>query len=108
MTVLWGREDDGIWTMPLCASGAGVTRASSHTPTRMMPTVNFPPGYPALLRHHVPNGLPFPVETVLELPAIAYELKQRDDWWVVRVVATGEAVYHGPGSFEVFVSAALF
>jgi hypothetical protein len=56
----------------------------------------------------VPDGLPFPVETVLELPATAYEVKQRDDWWVVRVRATGEAVYQGPGPVEVFVSAALF
>lgn len=74
----------------------------------MMPSVNFPPGHPTLLRHPVPDGLPFPVETVLELPAIAYEVEQRDDWWIVRIGATGEAVYQGPGPVEVFVSAAPF
>lgn len=70
--------------------------------------MNQPPGHPTLLRHPVPDGLPFPVETVLELPADAYEVEQCNDWWIVCVEATGEAVYQGPGPVEVFVSAAPF
>jgi hypothetical protein len=79
-----------------------------HTPSRMIPSVNFPPGHPTLLRHPVPDGIPFPVETVLELPVVAYQVEQRGDWWIVRVVATGEAVYQGPGPVEVFVSEVSF
>ena len=75
-----------------------------HTPASMILNVNFPPGHPTLLRHPVPDGLPFPAETVLELPAAAYRVEQRDHWWIVRVGATGEAVYQGPGPVEVFVS----
>jgi hypothetical protein len=81
--------------------------AVAYLSAHMMPTVNFP-GHPTMLRHPVPDGLPFPVETVLALPAIAYEVKQRDDWWVVRVGAAGEAVYQGPGPVELLVSAAPF
>ena len=75
---------------------------------RMMSSVNLPPGHPTLLRHPVPDGIPFPVETVLKLPAVEYQVEQHGDWWIVRVLATGEAVYQGPGPVEVFVSEVLF
>lgn len=70
--------------------------------------MNFPPGHPTLLRHPVARGLPYPVETVLELPATAYRVEQRDDWWIVRIASTDEAVYQGPGPVEVFISPAPF
>lgn len=70
--------------------------------------MNLPPGHPTLLRHPVPDGLPYPVELFLELPASAYSVEQQGDWWTVRVTATGEAVYQGPGPVEVFISPAPF
>jgi hypothetical protein len=39
-----------------------------------------------------------PAETVLELPATSYSVEQRDRWWIVRIGATGKAVYEGPGA----------
>ena len=62
------------------------------------------PGHPTLLRHPVPDGIPFPVETVLVHPLSAYCVEQHGDWWIVRFIETGEAVYQGPGPVEVFVS----
>jgi hypothetical protein len=56
----------------------------------------------------VPDALPYPVEVVLELPVNAYVVEQRGEWWIVRVEATAEAVYQGPGPVEVFVSPAPF
>jgi hypothetical protein len=76
--------------------------------SRMIPSVTLPHGHPTLLRHPVPDGIPFPVETVLNLPAAEYQVEQHGDWWIVRVVVTGEAVYQGPGPVEVFVSEVLF
>lgn len=70
--------------------------------------MNFPPGHPTLLRHPIPDGFPFPAETVLELPASAYRVEQQGEWWTVRVAASNEAVYQGPGPVEVFVSPAPF
>ncbi len=71
-------------------------------------SVNFPPGHPTLLRHPIPDGLPMPAETVLDLPATAYFIEHQGDWWIVRIVATNEAVYQGPGPVAVFVSPAPF
>jgi hypothetical protein len=67
-----------------------------------------PPGHPTLLRHPVLDAVPFVTESFLDLPANAYSVEQRGDWWTVRVVATGEAVYHGPGPVTVLVSPAPF
>lgn len=70
--------------------------------------MNQPPGHPTLLRHPVPDGLLYVTESFLELPATAYTVARDGDWWTVRVAATGEAVYRGPGPVEVFVSPAPF
>lgn len=41
--------------------------------------MNLPPGHPTLLRHPVPDGLPYSVELFLELPASAYDVEQKGD-----------------------------
>jgi hypothetical protein len=67
-----------------------------------------PPGHPTLLRHPVPDGVPFPVQTSLNLDVEAYRIEQRADLWIVRVTETGEAVYYGPGPVDLFVSPTAF
>lgn len=70
--------------------------------------MNNPPGHPTLLRHPELDDVPFVTESFLDLPANAYSVEQSGDWWTVRVVATGEVVYQGPGPVTVFVSPAPF
>jgi hypothetical protein len=97
-----------------CATiNTSTTCAASSKCIRLYPrqyywAVNSPATHPTLLRHPVPDGIPFPTETVLALPAAAYSIERQADWWTVRVAETGEAVYHGPGPVEVFVSSTPF
>ena len=70
--------------------------------------MNQPPGHTTLLRHPVPDGVPYPVETSLTSDVVAYRIEQREELWIVRVIETGEAVYYGPGPVELFISPTAF
>lgn len=64
--------------------------------------------HPTLLR--VPGPPPTMLEErILDLPPTAYAVSRpTPDVWVVRVVATGQEVYRGPGPVEVLRSRAPF
>jgi hypothetical protein len=67
--------------------------------------------HPTLLRRPVldPEGeVAYLAEDFLPLPPHAYQVTQAVAWWTVTVMATGEAVYRGPGPVQVFRSPAPF
>lgn len=47
-------------------------------------------------------------EDHLPYPPQAYHVEHLDKLWVVRVIATGEVIYRGPGPVEVLRSPAPF
>lgn len=67
--------------------------------------------HPTLLRRPAfgPEGeIAFLAEDTLPLPPQAYQVTQAGAWWTVTVLATGEAVYRGPGPVAVVRSPAPF
>lgn len=67
--------------------------------------------HPTLLRRPViglDGEIALFTEDILPLPPQAYQVTQAGTWWTVTVLATKEAIYHGPGPVEVLRSPAPF